>query len=29
MLEGGFGVAHVLVENEIEAEEAFFLVADN
>lgn len=29
LLEGGFGVAHVLVENEIEAEEAFFLVADN
>lgn len=29
LLKGGFGVAHVLVENEIEAEGALFLVADN
>lgn len=29
LLEGGFGVTHVLVENEIKAEGAFFLVADN
>lgn len=29
LLEGRFGVAHILVENEIEAEGAFFLIADN